>query len=280
MERATRAGWAHCRRVVVVGTAVVCLAAVSHAAAQAVGPSPTEREVYRAFQAGQYERADQLIADARKAGPLADTLVALLARRALERCRWDEAMAVPDSSMSLGSRIAALFARGLGAARSAWPGGQVGPISAARQAAQRLERLSQAEGPGGRADVARTLVLAGIAAAQEERDELALLLAHAVDLDPDAGENASTIPQLPLPVHEVAGDLWLQVDRYDDAIREYEATLARYPDRARAWLGLGRAAAKAGDLPRARDAFTAFLEAWSAADADLPERDEAVAQLR
>lgn len=257
------------------------LVAGALAAAQTDGRSPLEREVYRTLQAGRYERADQLIADARRlgdAGAVADSLVEMLARRALERRRWDEAMAVPESSLSLQSRSAALFSRGLGAARMAWPGGQAGPIAAAQRAAQRLERLARAEGPSGRAAVARTLVLAAVAAAQEERDELELLLAHAIELDPDAS-HGDVLPSLPLPVLEVAGDLWLQVDRYDDAVREYEAAVARYPDRARSWLGLGRAAAKAGDDTRAREAYIAFLDAWSDADADLPERVEALDYL-
>lgn len=277
MELATLTSWNRCRSIVAGGVAAACLGAIP-VVAQPAGPSPLEREVYRALQGGQYERADQLIADARKltdAGALADSITEMLARRALERSRWDEAMAVPDSSMSLESRIAALFARGLGAARSAWPGGQVGPIAAAHQAADRLERLMQAEGPRGQAAIARALVLAAIAAAQEERDELALLLTHATDLDAATDQTGQAIPELPLPVHEVAGDLWLQVDRYADAVREYEAAVERYPGRARAWLGLARAARKAGDSRRAREAFTAFLEAWSEADDDLPELAEA-----
>ena len=247
------------------------------ARAQHDGIDPIHHEFYLALQAGQYARADELVADVRRQGAVgstADMLVEMLARRALERQQWDEAMAVPDSSLSLPSRVAALFSRGLAAARSAWPGG-VGPAAAvAQRAAQRLARLAQAEGPTGRAEAARATVLAAIAAAQEERDELALLLTHALEVEAASADD-SLIPPLPLPLQEVAGDLWLQVDRYLEAQAAYRAAVTRYPSRGRSWLGLARASAKAGDRPQAVEAYQRFLEAWAEADEGLVEVEEA-----
>ncbi len=233
-------------------------------------------EFYLALQAGQYQRADELVADVRRrrAGSTADTVVEMLARRALENQQWDAAMAVPDSSVSLPSRVAALFSRGLGAARSAWPGGVAPAAAVAQRAAQRLERLALAEGPQGRAEAARAAVLAAIAAAQEERDELALLLTHALEVEA-ATVDDSDIPMLPLPLQEVAGDLWLQVHRYQEAQVAYRASLDRYPNRARSWIGLARASAKAGDARPAREAYETFLEAWAEADEGLVEVEEA-----
>lgn len=237
-----------------------------------------QREFYLALQGGQYERADRIVAEVRRQGA-ADALIEMLARRALERQHWDEAMAVPASSVSSSGRLAALFARGLGAARAAWPGGASPEAEIARRAAESLDRLAQAEGRQGRAELARVLVLAGIAAAQEERDELAVLLTHAMDLASDAEGDADTpasgLPALPVPLQEVAGDLWLQVDRYEEAVTAYAMATERHPERGRSWLGLARASIKAGAVQRGTDAYVAFLERWAEADPELPELAEA-----
>ena len=59
--------------------------------------------------------------------------------------------------------------------------------------------------------------------------------------------------------------------RYPDAIREFEASLARYPRRARSMIGLATALAWQGETAAARKAYTALVDMWSQADGDLPE---------
>jgi hypothetical protein len=102
---------------------------------------------------------------------------------------------------------------------------------------ERIERL--------RADYATSVVRAALAAAQQERDELSLLLAHAADL---ASSVASEQRQSswPLPIHEVEGELWLAVDSFADARAAYELALAtrRSP---RALVGLARTLGRLGD---------------------------------
>lgn len=259
------------RRLLGLAWIVVALSATAHAQDLAA----QQQDFYLALQGGQYERADRVIAEVRRQRA-ADALIEMLARRALEQQHWDEAMAVPASSVSSNGRVAALFSRGLGAARAAWPGG-VGPMAEiARRAAESLDRMAQAEGRQGRAELARVIVLAAIAAAQEERDELQVLLSHATDLDVGAdGRDTSGLPPLPLPVPEIAGDLWLQVDRYEEAIAAYTTATERHPERGRSWLGLARASVKTGAARQATDAYRAFLERWTGADPDLPELAEA-----
>jgi hypothetical protein len=111
--------------------------------------------------------------------------------------------------------------------------------------AERVERL--------RADYATAVVRAALAAAQQERDELSLLLAHAADL---ASSVASERQQSlwPLPIHEVEGELWLAVDSYANARAAFELALAsrRSP---RAIVGLARALRRLGDTAAACAAY-------------------------
>lgn len=157
------------------------------------------------------------------------------------------------------------YARGIVSARAAWPGGRPEQVADARFAVQQLESLAGPTAQGRRADVRRTSVLAAIAAAQEERDELTLLLTHATFLD-DQLRGSGVADDPLLAVDELTGDLWLQVDRYEDAMRAYGQAILRRPDRMRAWVGLARSARSAGDLDEARVAARTVLDAWKHAD--------------
>jgi hypothetical protein len=143
------------------------------------------------------------------------------------------------------------YVRGVLAARSAWPGGRNQPLSIARQAADRLETLAANGGRWSRTEVRRALVHAAIAGAQEEREQMSLYLSHAGELDAQlrgAGLHDDEI----LPFEELAGDLWLQVHRFHDAMRHYRTIVSRQPQRTRAWIGLARAAREAGGDDEAR----------------------------
>ena len=73
----------------------------------------------------------------------------------------------------------------------------------------------------------------------------------------------------PKPAHELLGDLLLRLDQPDEARVHYEETLARYPRRSRALLGLARAAAASGDADAAASAYADLAHTWHDADAGL-----------
>jgi hypothetical protein len=94
---------------------------------------------------------------------------------------------------------------------------------------------------------------AAIAAAQDERDEMNVFLGHARSLDRQLsgiGGAASS----PLPIDELEGELWLEVDRYDVAHEAYLRAIANGGG-ARAWLGLARANDRLGSTLAACDAY-------------------------
>lgn len=110
---------------------------------------------------------------------------------------------------------------------------------------------------------AEVAIRAAVSAAQEERDEMALFIDHARGLSHEM-ELLGAPAQWPLPIDELAGELWLEVDRFEEARAAYE-TATKIAPTPNAWVGLARASAKLGDTITACRAYTS-----AAATAGLP----------
>lgn len=108
--------------------------------------------------------------------------------------------------------------------------------------------------PGTPARYAEVAIRAAVSAAQEERDEMEVFLAHARDLS-DTMALIGAPPQWPLPIDEMAGELWLEVDRYKEAREAYQRAVKVKPT-ANAYVGLARANDRLGDLVAACAAYT------------------------
>lgn len=116
-------------------------------------------------------------------------------------------------------------------------------------------RLRALDGlPGVAARYADVAIRAAVSAAQDERDEMEVFLAHARDLS-DTMALAGAPAQWPLPIDELAGELWLEVDRYPEA-RDAYLRATRVKPTANAWVGLARASDRLGDLVAACAAYT------------------------
>jgi hypothetical protein len=137
-----------------------------------------------------------------------------------------------------GTDVEAVYLRGLEAARAAARvGGSTESLVPVREAIATLDHL--AAGTAGPAEIARYVLLAAADAAQEERDEMALFLEHAVALE--RAQLDAHRPGAPgVTALEVAGDLWLQVRRYDDAKQAYERARAVLGSTPRIEAGLAR----------------------------------------
>ncbi len=89
-------------------------------------------------------------------------------------------------------------------------------------------------------------------------------------MDPPSG------PAYPLkPSHELYGEMLLETDWADEAVKQFAVALVRMPLRTRSLLGWARASSKAGDVETARKAYNLLLKNWQHADAGLPELAEA-----
>ena len=138
--------------------------------------------------------------------------------------------------------VAALYLGGLSAAIEAYKqGGSEESLVPVREAIAELEKMS-GQRPGA-PEVARLVLVAAAAAAQSEREEMAAFLTHAIGME--SLQFAAAQPGAPvLSAHEVAGELWLQVHRFDDARAAFERAVEQVGTTPRITAGLARAAAR------------------------------------
>lgn len=131
-------------------------------------------------------------------------------------------------------------------------GGDPGHREAIRRILDALGPL--ASGPlAMEAEYADVAVRALVAAAQDERPEMELLLTHARDLaERLAARGRRAI--WPRPFNLLAGELWLEVDRYEDARAAFERAVRDAPSPL-ALIGLGRALERLDRRPEACQAF-------------------------
>jgi tetratricopeptide (TPR) repeat protein len=231
-----------------------------------------DRDVYDLLQGGRYREAERILRDASASLPSTTASTELYVRLLLERRSWSDLLTRVHGS----SGHAMTYAVGLAASQAVRLDGPAS-LETARAMHDALEADARRAGRRSIVELERLSVQAAIAAAQEEREEMALVLLHAIDLENELGQGVK--PLLAIPVRELAGDLWLEVDRERDARREYLAALSRFPGRARSVLGLARASEALGDVATARDAYRTFLAWWARADADRPELREAASYI-
>ena len=137
------------------------------------------------------------------------------------------------------------------AARALAPKG--GPVELLGPVNVRLKELDEIGGM--RARYADAAIRAAVAAAQEEREELALRLEHARSLS-DLLALAGPPAEWPLPIDELEGELWFEVDRFTESRDAYLRATKLKPT-PNAWIGLARASDKLGDTASACRAYAA-----------------------
>jgi hypothetical protein len=170
------------------------------------------------------------------------------------------------------ARVALPYLQGLLAAREAYrDGGSAESLEPVRRSIAALDdRGASVPGP---AQIARLVLLAAVAAAQSERDEMAIFLDEA--LRQESLQLAVNQPAAPLiSAHEAAGDLWLEVHRFEDARRAYETAASALGSAPRLTLGRARAAARLSDR-RACGEYATLIREWGAVPAEPPEIAEA-----
>jgi hypothetical protein len=164
------------------------------------------------------------------------------------------------------------FLRGWMAARDAYRLG--GSPESLRAVSQSIAMLQDVGGKTGPAQIAVLVLQAAAAAAQSERDDLALMINYAVELE--ERRLTARLPGLPMiTAHEAAGDLWLQVHRYDDARRAYTKAAERIGVTPRITLGLARLAVRVDALATACTQYQSLVASWKGTVPDPPELSEA-----
>ena len=172
-------------------------------------------------------------------------------------------------------RLAKLSLLGWIEARSlASKGGAVELLGPTTRRLAELETLKSGTMPI-EVEFSQVAIRAAVAAAQDERPEMELLLQQARDLGERLAQRGRRAVW-PRPFNLLAGELWFEVDRYEEARAAFERAAA-YDDSAAAFVGLGRALAA---LDRHAEACAAYRRVHDAAPALLEETLAFVAGCR
>jgi tetratricopeptide (TPR) repeat protein len=193
----------------------------------------------------------------RFAGPYAQAAIA--ARYAVERGDWQQAMRLqPVDSKFPYIEAITHFASALGAAHS-------GDTVAAEQEVQELVRLRDLLKAADNkywtteVEVSRLGAAAWTAWAQGRHDEALTLMRSAADIE-DRNEKHIVTPGRIVPARELLGEMMLALSRPADALKEFEASQTREPNRFGGLYGAARAAQQSGDKAKAKLYFSRLVE--------------------
>ena len=232
--------------------------------------------VYAYLQLGRDAQARRTIDDVMQVQGASPRFVApystaaMPAHYAFERGAWREAAQLkPPGSTYPFIEAITYFSRSVGAARS-------GDLDAARKDAAQLETLHKAlqtaQNNYWAAEVeVQRLAAAGWIALGEAKPEDALkFMRAAADLE-DRSEKHIVTPARVVPARELLGEMLLEVKQPEAALKEFELSQRREPNRFRNYLGAARAAEQSGDRTKAADYYRKLVALAKDADTERPE---------
>lgn len=234
---------------------------------------------YGYLQQGRFRDAHRMLdivaEDVRRSGGSNRTRYHLAVMRAaylIGAEQWDVEAAGLDvdlSGMRVETAAVDLFATGMAALKS-------GDRAKAEEALAALrQRRSSAEGESGQeAAAVMEDELQALLFFDTGKTEEALQVMQEAAVAEDALRFDFGPPSPVKPAHELFGEMLLDLDRAAEAQEQFRLALDRTPRRARALLGLARAAAHAGDQTTARYAYDTLRQIWHRADDDLPALQE------
>jgi tetratricopeptide (TPR) repeat protein len=203
------------------------------------------------------EEASQVSGFTRPAGPYA--FAAIPARYAIERGDWSGAMKLQPITNNLHyTEALTRFARALGAARSGDP-------ASAEKEVEQLARLRDAlKGAkdgywATEVEISRLAASAWTAFAEGKKEEALKLMRSAADTE-DKNEKHIVTPGRILPARELLGEMLLELKRPAEALKEFEASQIREPNRFHGFAGAARAAAESGDSNKAKQHYIRLVE--------------------
>ena len=205
-------------------------------------------------------------------------LAAIPARYALERNAWAEAARLtPRQSPYPYTEAITYFARAIGAARTkdaAAAQADVEKLATLRDGLLKAKDAYWSE----QVEIQRQVAASWVAFAQGRTDEALKLAREASDRE-DATEKSAVTPGPIKPARELLGDMLLELGRPADALKEFETSMKKEPNRFRALHGAIRAAEATGDRRKARDYARSLLEICKPADTPGRAELEAIRNL-
>ncbi|MEP7067628.1 MAG: hypothetical protein ABI789_00245 [Usitatibacter sp.] len=237
----------------------------------------TDYAVYAYLQLGRDDEARRTMeiassvsgpASPSPAGPYA--IAAMPARLAMERGDWKGAaqLQVTPSKIPFTEALT-YFSRAIGAARS-------GDLVAAQADAANLaavhKKLEDAKNRywATEVEIQRLAVAAWIAHKRGNSEEGLKLMRAAADLE-DKNEKHIVTPGRIVPARELLGEMLLEQKQPALALREFEASQVREPNRFRNFYGAAIAAEAMGDRAKAAAYYDRLVKLGAKADANRPE---------
>ena len=207
-------------------------------------------------------------------------IAAIPARYALERGAWAEAASLePRPSSYPYSEALTYLARALGAAHTRDAATIKTSIDALARITDALSAQKEtywAEQTG----IQRREASAWLALVDGRSADAVAGQRAAADME-DRTEKSAVTPGPLAPARELLGEMLLQLNQPGDALKEFEATLKKEPNRFRAVYGAAKAAALAGNRAQARAYYGQLLKICERADTpDRPELADARNFLR
>ncbi|MFL6426978.1 MAG: hypothetical protein ACJ71S_01955 [Acidobacteriaceae bacterium] len=196
---------------------------------------------------------------------------AIPARFALERRAWaDAARLEPTPSPYPQTEAITYFARGLGAARLADGVSARSAIGSLEESRDKLIQMKETYWAN-QVEIQRQEVVAWLAFAERKPQDAVAGLRSAAALE-DQTEKSAVTPGPLAPAREQLGDLLLEMKQPSAALKEFESTLVKEPNRFRSLYGAAEAARLSGDRQMER---TYFLKLTKVAErSDQPGRPE------
>jgi tetratricopeptide (TPR) repeat protein len=205
-------------------------------------------------------------------------LDAMLARYAVERGDWSEAKKLQLSESRYPfTEALTRFARALGAARSGDPAAAEIEV---QQLASLGEKLKAAKNTywSTEVEVNRLGAAAWTALAHGKKDEALSLMRSAADIE-DGSEKHIVTPGRIVPARELLGDMLLELKQPALALKEFEASQVREPNRFRGFYGAALAAEASGNRQKAADNFAKLIAMTKDADSGREELRRAKAYV-
>jgi hypothetical protein len=192
-------------------------------------------------------------------------LAAIPARYTLERNDWAGAAKLePHKTPFPWIDAVTHFARALGAARSGNPAAAAKDVETLDALASKLKEAKEAYWTG-QVEIQAKGAAAWIAFAEGRRDEGIALMREAAAME-DLTEKSAISPGPIKPAHELLGEMLLEAGKPGEALKEFEATMKKEPNRFRGVYGAAVAAEKASDREKAKQYYEQLLQICERAD--------------
>ena len=196
------------------------------------------------------------------------------ARYALARKQWTEAASLqPRPSRFPYAEAITHFARAIGSARS-------GDGASARKNVEKLQSLRDAAAQAKQnywaqqIEIQRSAAAAWLAHVEGKNEEALKLMRAAADLEESTQEHQTARDAI-IPARQLLGDMLIELGKPGEALKEFETSINKEPNRFYGLYGAARAAELSGNQQKARAFYEKLVAVCANADTERPELTKA-----